>query len=59
MPLMKTTIEALKGAGLRGEVKVMVGGAPLTQGYADEIGAEGYAPDASSAVDRAKELLGI
>lgn len=57
MPSMKTTIEALEEAGLRGEVKAMVGGAPLTQSYADEIGADGYAPDASSAVDKAKELL--
>jgi len=59
MPSMKATIEALKEAGLQGEVKVMVGGAPLTQRYADEIRADGYAPDASSAVDKARELLGI
>ena len=56
---MKSIIEALKGAGLRDQVKIMVGGAPLTQRYADEIGADGYAPDAASAVDIAKELLGI
>ena len=57
MPSMKDTIQALKKAGLRKDVKVMVGGAPLTQKYADEIGADGYAPDASSAVDKAKELM--
>ncbi len=59
MVQMKSTIEALKKAGVRGKVKVMVGGAPVTQRYADEIGADGYAPDAASAVDKAKELLGI
>ncbi|HEX2998861.1 MAG TPA: corrinoid protein [Armatimonadota bacterium] len=57
MPAMKETIAALKDAGLRDQVAVMVGGAPLTQAYADEIGADGYAPDAASAVDKAKELL--
>jgi 5-methyltetrahydrofolate--homocysteine methyltransferase len=56
-PYMKAGIEALKAAGLRNAVKVMVGGAPLTQSYADEIGADGYAPDAGAAVRRAKELL--
>jgi len=56
---MKTTIEALKAAGVRGQVKTMIGGAPITQSYADEIGADGYAPDAASAVDKAKELLGL
>jgi len=59
MPSMKATIEALKEAGLQGEVKVLVGGAPLTQRYADETRADGYAPDAASAVDKARELLGI
>jgi 5-methyltetrahydrofolate--homocysteine methyltransferase len=57
MPSMKVTIDALKEAGLRDKVKVMVGGAPVTQQWADEIGADGYAPDAASAVDKAKELL--
>jgi 5-methyltetrahydrofolate--homocysteine methyltransferase len=57
MPSMKATIDALKEAGLRDKVKVMVGGAPVTQQWADEIGADGYAPDAASAVDKAKELL--
>jgi len=57
MPAMKDTIEALQAAGVRDKVKVMIGGAPVTQSYADEIGADGYAPDAASAVDTAKELL--
>jgi len=55
---MEKTIAALAEAGLRDSVKVMVGGAPLTQGYADEIGADGYAPDAASAVDLARALMG-
>ncbi len=59
MPSMKSTIDVLQTKGLRDKVKIMVGGAPLTQEYADEIGADGYAPDAASAVDKAKELLGI
>lgn len=59
MPNMKNTIQALKEAGVRDQVKVMIGGAPVTQAYADEIGADGYSPDASSAVRKAKELLGI
>ena len=58
MPQMKTVIDALKEAGLD-DVKVMVGGAPVTQNYADEIGANGYAADAASAVDTAKGLLGV
>ncbi len=56
---MKATIEALEGAGVRDQVKIMVGGAPVTERYANEIGADGYAPDAASAVDTTKELLGI
>jgi len=59
MPGMKTTIEALKAAGLRNKVKVMIGGAPITQSYADEIGADGYGRDAATAVDVAKKLLGL
>lgn len=59
MPAMKDTIEALEAAGLRDRVNVMVGGAPVTQNYADEIGADGYAPDAASAVDKARELLNV
>jgi len=57
MPAMKDTIEALQAAGVRDKVKIMIGGAPVTQSYADEIGADGYAPDAASAVDTAKELI--
>jgi 5-methyltetrahydrofolate--homocysteine methyltransferase len=56
-PYMKAGIEALQVSGLRHQVKIMVGGAPLTQAYAEEIGADGYAPDASAAVRKAKELL--
>jgi 5-methyltetrahydrofolate--homocysteine methyltransferase len=56
MPQMKDVVQALKDAGI--EVKTMIGGAPVTQSYADEIGADGYAPDAASAVDLAKDLLG-
>ncbi len=59
MPGMKDVVEAVQKAGLSGQVKTMIGGAPLTQSYADEIKADGYAPDASSAVDKAKELLGL
>ena len=58
MPSMGATIEALREAGLRDQVKVMIGGAPITQDFAREIGADGYAPDASSAARKAKELLG-
>ena len=57
MPAMKDVIAALTKEGIRKNVKVMIGGAPVTQDYADEIGADGYAPDAASAVDKAKELL--
>jgi len=57
MPQMKTTIEALEKEGLRSAVKVMVGGAPLTSAYADQIGADAYAPDAATAVDEARSLL--
>lgn len=59
MPNMSTVIEALTRASLRDKVKVMIGGAPVTQAYADEIGADGYAPDASSATKLAKTLMGI
>lgn len=55
MTMMETTIGALKEAGIG--VKVMVGGAPVTQAFADKIGADGYAPDAASAVDLAKSLI--
>lgn len=59
MPYMKTIIEALDEAGLRRQVKVMVGGAPVSAGFAKEIGADGYSDSANSAVVKAKELLGI
>jgi corrinoid protein of di/trimethylamine methyltransferase len=58
MPSMKTTIEALKAAGVRDRVKVLIGGAPVTQQYADEIGADGYGSSASSAVPLARKALG-
>ena len=58
MPMFKANINALQKAGLRDEVIIMVGGAPVTQEYADAVGADGYAADASGAVKRAKELLG-
>ncbi|MHB1162314.1 MAG: cobalamin B12-binding domain-containing protein, partial [Chloroflexota bacterium] len=54
---MKETIEALKAAGLREGVRVGIGGAPVTQRFADEVGADFYAPDATGAVTRAKELV--
>ncbi|MGB2997663.1 MAG: corrinoid protein [Phycisphaerae bacterium] len=56
MPNMKGVIDALKAAGVN--VKVMIGGAPITQGFADEIGADGYAADAASAVDLARDMVG-
>jgi 5-methyltetrahydrofolate--homocysteine methyltransferase len=55
MPAMRTTIEALKQAGIRDKVKVLVGGAPITQKYADEIGADGYSENAVGAVALAKK----
>lgn len=57
MPAMKTTIEALIKAGVRDRVKVLVGGAPVTANFSNSIGADGYAPDAVSAVDMARELI--
>ena len=57
MPVMKDVIEAVRADDEIENTRIMVGGAPLTQDYADSIGADGYAPDASSAVDLAKELL--
>ena len=59
MPSMRDTLDKLESEGVRSDIKMMIGGAPVTQRYADEIGADGYAPDASSAVDLAKSLLGI
>jgi 5-methyltetrahydrofolate--homocysteine methyltransferase len=57
MTNMKTTVEALKAAGVRDSVKVLIGGAPVTDAYAQQIGADGYAPDASRAVAVAKSLV--
>src|SRR5215831_11556195 len=57
MPAMRTTIEALKQAGLRDRVKVLIGGAPITQKYADEIGADGYSESAVGAVALAKKAV--
>jgi 5-methyltetrahydrofolate--homocysteine methyltransferase len=57
MPSMKETVDALKQAGIRGQVKVLVGGAPITQRYADEIGADGYSESASGAAGLAKHVL--
>ncbi len=59
MTAMKTTLDALEEAGVKDKIKTMIGGAPVTQNYADEIGADGYARDAASAADKAKELMGI
>ena len=57
IPKMKETLELLKAEGLRESVKVMVGGAPVTQAFAEEIGADGYGANAGGAVDAAKALL--
>ena len=59
MPNMGRTIEAFEEAGIRNEIKVMVGGAPVTQDFADEMGADGYGKDAIDCVDIAKELLNL
>ena len=57
MMQMKSTIEALKAAGLKDRIKTIIGGAPVTEEFAKNIGADGYAPDAATAVDKIKELL--
>jgi corrinoid protein of di/trimethylamine methyltransferase len=57
MPSMKTTVDALKQAGVRDQVKVLIGGAPITQKYADEIGADGFSESAAGAVAAAKKVL--
>jgi 5-methyltetrahydrofolate--homocysteine methyltransferase len=57
MPRMKDVIAALKDAGMRDKIKVMIGGAPITQKYATDIGADGFAPDASRAAAEAKKLM--
>ncbi len=59
MPSMKTTIEAIEQAGLRNQVKVLVGGAPVTQQFAEEIGADGYGENASHAVALARKMCGV
>ena len=56
MPALRDTVAALNAADFRGNIKVMVGGAPITQEFADEIGADAYTPDAASAAQKAKEL---
>ncbi len=58
MPMMEKTIAALQAAGLRQRVKVMIGGAPVNQAFADQIGADGYSPDASRATTLAQSLIG-
>jgi 5-methyltetrahydrofolate--homocysteine methyltransferase len=58
MPKMGETINAIKEAGIRDQVKILVGGAPITASFAEEIGADGYASNAASAVDKGKELMG-
>jgi corrinoid protein of di/trimethylamine methyltransferase len=57
MPGMKATVEAVKTAGIRDNVKIMIGGAPVTQRYADEIGADGFSDNASGAVGVARKLV--
>ena len=59
MPSMSATIKALEEAGVRDQVKVLIGGAPVTDAYAQQVGADGFGPDASSAVRVAKSLLDI
>ncbi len=58
MPKMKEVVESLVEAGMRSSVKVMIGGAPVTEKFAKDIGADGYAPDAASAVEKARGLVG-
>jgi 5-methyltetrahydrofolate--homocysteine methyltransferase len=58
MRAMQSTITVLEEAGLRNKVKIMIGGAPVTQAFADQIGADGYAPDAAAAADLAKKFVG-
>jgi 5-methyltetrahydrofolate--homocysteine methyltransferase len=54
---MKSVVDAFKASDLSGKVRVMIGGAPVTQAFCDEIGADGYAPDAASAADLARRLI--
>jgi len=58
MPRMKEVVESLVESGLRSRVKVIVGGAPVTEKFAQDIGADGYAPDAASAVEMVRKLIG-
>ena len=58
MGAMRDTIKLLKDSGVRDKVKIIIGGAPITQSFADSIGADGYAKDAATAVDKAKQLIG-
>lgn len=59
MPFMKETIDLIVEEGLRDKVKIMVGGAPISQDFANQIGADGFAPDAAAATDLCRELLGV
>ncbi len=59
MPGMKATVDAVNNAGLHDKVKIMIGGAPVTQRYADEIGADGFSENASAAVRLARQLVGV
>jgi len=59
MPAMKEVIKKLNENGLKDNVKIIIGGAAVNQAFADEIGADGYAPDAAEAVDKVNELLGL
>jgi 5-methyltetrahydrofolate--homocysteine methyltransferase len=59
MGSMQGVVDGLNKAGLHGRVKVLIGGAPITQAYADKIGADGFAPDAAVAATRARELIGV
>ncbi len=58
MPNMKDVVEAIRQAGLRDQTRIIIGGAPVNQAYAEQIGADGYAPDASSAVRKVQALVG-
>ena len=58
-PMMRTIVNAFQAAGVRDQVKVLVGGAAISEDFADEIGADGYAPDAGAAVRKAKELMAV
>jgi 5-methyltetrahydrofolate--homocysteine methyltransferase len=56
MPMIRTTIEAVNKSGLRDQIKIIIGGAPVDRQFADDVGADGYAPDASSATHLARSL---